>query len=79
MRGDVALGLARRIVAQPVSQRIGPAKRSLGARRAASATELAEKSSKIATGSGLAHSPNVHALYQPTEPEVPSRTSVFQL
>ena len=35
MRGDVALGLARRIVAQPVGQRIDPAKRSLGARRAA--------------------------------------------
>src|SRR6185369_5280297 len=40
---------------------------------------LAEKSSKIATGSGLDHSPRVQALYQPTEPEVARRASDIQL
>src|SRR6185369_9059793 len=40
---------------------------------------LTEKSSKIGTGSGLDHSPSVHALYQPTEPEVARRTRAIQL
>src|SRR5215213_3647370 len=44
-----------------------------------SGTALAENSSKIATGSGLDHSPSVHALYQPTDPEVARRTSAIQL
>src|SRR5438477_8051982 len=44
-----------------------------------SGTAFAEKSSKIATGSGLDHSPRVQALYQPTDPEVASRTNAIQL
>jgi len=44
-----------------------------------SSTELAVNSSNKTTGSGLDHSPLVQALYQPTEPEVASRTSAIQL
>src|SRR5918993_1463497 len=44
-----------------------------------SSTELAVNNSNRATGSGLDHSPWVHALYQPTEPEVAKRTSAIQL
>ena len=40
---------------------------------------MAENNSKIGTGSGLDHSPSVHALYQPTEPELARRTSAIQL
>ena len=71
--------LARRIVAQPMRERVDPAERTLGAADLAERTALAEKISNTATGFGLDHSPKVHALYQPTEPEVARRTSASQL
>src|SRR3546814_4902415 len=40
---------------------------------------LRMKRSKSGTGSRLDHSPSVQALYQPTDPDVISRTSARQL
>ena len=71
--------LARRVVAQAMGERVDPAERPLGAADVAQRTALAVNNSNSATGSGLDHSPCVHALYQPTEPEVASRTSAIQL
>src|SRR5207249_3585399 len=61
--------------ASQFNQRNGPLARPTSPR----ATALAEKSSNTFTGSGLDHSRSVHALYQPTEPEVARRTSASQL
>src|SRR4029079_11077053 len=44
-----------------------------------SGTALTEKSSNTVTGSGLDHSPSVHDLYPPHEPEVARRTRASQL
>src|SRR5690348_14221664 len=67
--------LSRSRWASEFTQRNGPLARPISPRGAA----LAEKISKILTGSGLDHSPTVHALYQPTEPDVARRTSAIQL
>jgi len=67
--------LSRRRWASALSQRNGPFARPT----LPSWTALAEKSSNTLTASGLDHSPSVHALYQPTEPEVASRTNARQL
>src|SRR5947199_351788 len=66
--------LSRRRWASALIQRNGPLARPVSP----SGTALAEKSSKIVTGSGLDHSPSVQALYHPTEPDVASRTSAIQ-
>ena len=79
MGGDVLARLAGRVVAEPVRERVDPAQRALGAADIAERTALAVNSSNSATGSGLDHSPSSHALYQPTEPGVASRTSAIQL
>src|SRR4051794_27348201 len=67
--------LSRSRWASALIQRNGPLARPTSP----SATALAENSSKIGTGSGLDHSPSVHALYQPTEPELARRTKAIQL
>src|SRR5438270_7903526 len=67
--------LSRRRWASALTQRNAPLARPTSP----SGTALAEKSSNTVTGSGLDHSPKVHALYQPTEPEVARRTSASQL
>src|SRR5216110_1415012 len=67
--------LSRRRWASALTQRNAPLARPTSP----SGTALAENSSNTATGSGLDHSPRVHALYQPTEPEVARRTSASQL
>src|SRR3990170_5830347 len=67
--------LSRSRCAIALTQRNGPLARA----DRPSSTELAVNNSNRTTGSGLDHSPSVHALYQPTEPEVPRRTSAFQL
>src|SRR5688500_16774281 len=67
--------LSRRRWASAFTQRNGPFARAAPP----SSTELAVNNSNKATGSGLDHSPLVHALYQPTEPEVARRTSAIQL
>src|SRR5258705_12509211 len=67
--------LSRRRCAARLTQRNTPLAPPMSPRLAA----LTENNSKIATGSGLDHSPNAQALYQPTEPEVARRTSAIQL
>src|SRR5689334_25150159 len=67
--------LSRRRCAIALTQRNGPLARPTSP----SAAPLAEKDSNEVTGSGLDHSPNVHALNQPTDPEVARRTSASQL
>src|SRR3954470_15709258 len=67
--------LSRSRCARKLTRRNGPLARPTSP----SDTALAENSSNTATGSGLDHSPRVHALYQPTEPEVARRTSASQL
>ena len=67
--------LSRRRWASAFSQRAGPLARP----SSPSETALALNSSNKGTGSGDAHSPSSHALYQPTEPETPSLTSAIQL
>src|SRR5947209_6611868 len=67
--------LSRRRWASAFIQRKTPLARPVSP----SGTALAENSSKSATGSGLDHSFIVHALYQPTEPDVARRTSAIQL
>src|SRR3954463_4730786 len=67
--------LARRPWARRLTSFHGPLARAASPRVAA----LRMNSSNRATGSGLAHSPSAHALYQPTEPEAASRTSARQL
>src|SRR4051812_23825051 len=67
--------LSRKRWASAFTQRNGPLARPM----LPSGTAFAENNSKIATGSGLDHSPSVHALYQPTEPDVARRTSAIQL
>src|SRR6266498_4951376 len=67
--------LSRRRWARALIQRNGPLARPVSP----SGTALTENNSKIATGSGLDHSPSVHALYHPTDPEVARRTSAIQL
>src|SRR3954447_15544366 len=67
--------LSRRRWARAFIHRNGPFARPTSPSAAASA----EKISKILTGSGLDHSPDAQALYQPTEPEVASRTRAIQL
>ena len=63
--------LSRSRWASALTQRNAPLARPMSP----SDMALAENSSNKATGSGLDHSPSVHALYHPTEPEVASRTS----
>src|SRR5690242_8031476 len=67
--------LSRNRCATALTQRNAPLARPTSP----SVTALAENSSNIATGSGLDHSLSVHALYQPTEPDVARRTSESQL
>ena len=79
MRGDILSRLAQTIVAQPVRQRIDPAPDPLGPADLAQRSPLSMNSSNSGTGSGELHSPAAQALYQPTEPDVASRTSASQL
>src|SRR5579864_2740032 len=67
--------LSRRRCATALIQRNGPLARPT----LPSGTALTENNSNTVTGFGLDHSPSVHALYQPTEPEVARRTSASQL
>ena len=79
MGGDVLARLARGVVAQPVGEALSQRNGPLARPTLPSAIALTENNSNTATGSGLDHSPSVHALYQPTEPEVASRTNASQL
>src|SRR6185369_8277873 len=67
--------LSRRRWASALTSRNGPLARATSP----SDSALAANNSKMATGSGLDHSPCAHALYQPTDPDVASRTSAIQL
>src|SRR3954447_16901317 len=67
--------LSRRRCASAFIQRNTPFARPVSP----SGIALAENSSKTATGSALDHSFIVHALYQPTEPDVARRARAIQL
>ena len=80
MVGDVAPRAARVVGAQRVGEPVDQPPRPLGPRRRRrGSSALRMNRSNSGTGSGLVHSPRAQALYQPTEPEVASRTSARQL
>src|SRR5207302_9621360 len=75
LRRAVAGALSRSRWASAFIHRNGPLARPILPR----GTALTANNSNKATGSGLDHTPSVHALYHPTEPEVASRTSASHL
>ena len=76
---DVAPRAAAVVGAQRMGEAVDQLPGPLARAASPSVAALRMNRSNSGTGSGLVHSPRAQALYQPTDPEVASRTSARQL